>query len=165
MRLNYPVHPDYDFQREPEDQASYANPVTVSNKQLDLANALIQVTTRHNELNTKRTEVRQALAVSKAQLEDFELALWSTAPPPASERKTIKLMDAYTRRLVAERGGTVDYQRLVDAVRAHERELVALEGQIENCRQLAVSIKQISENGRTYLAYVKDEARRAGLLA
>lgn len=162
-RLHYPTNAKYNFENHDiAEQVAYANPVVVSNKQIDLANALIEVTTRHNALNEERTQTRQKLAMAEARLEDFELALWSTKPPPTSERKSNKLLQAYTQRLVMESGGQSQFQAMQMEVRQCQAALMDLEGKIDNCRNLAQAIKQISENGRTFLAYVKDEARRSG---
>lgn len=161
-QLGYPTNDKYNFDdHDNPDQVAFANPVTVSNKQIDLANALIKVTTRHNQLNDERIEVRQKLSLAEARLEDFELALWSLKPPPTSERKSNKLLQAYTHRLVNESNGQAQFQQMQVEVREYQSKLVELEGKIENCRNLAQTIKQVSENGRTFLAYVKDEARRA----
>lgn len=162
-RLHIPTNTAYDFESDPAEQAEFTNPVVVSNKQVELANAALAVAGKLTFLNRAMARAKQQLEVAEAQLEDFELALLSRREPPAADRKSNRLLQMYLRRIAGEsEPGLQQYQALIDAARAARQDIHRLQGEIDNQKHYFFTIKLVGEHAQTYLSFVKDEARRRG---
>jgi hypothetical protein len=160
--LMVPVNPEYDFNKEPqENEFEYANPVTVNNQEILYANAAMQVTKLHVKANKKIAAAKLELKATREAREDIERKIVVQSPPGTNDSKNTRLMEAYIWRTAAATGKAEELQRLLQEERRLTARILDLEATAENLKLTQQTIKLAGEHGQTFLSYVKDEARRA----
>lgn len=157
-----PTNPDYDFTSAPESQHEYANPVTLNNKLVQLANAYLDITSVITKGLKHRADLKQQLEASQEILEDMELDILDKVPPTAtSDTKTTRTIQAYIIRQLRETGLLEAY----DAEKAHLRNLkqqqIQQDMQLEAARAVLNALELQSNMIQTHLSFVKNEARNA----
>lgn len=163
--LSVPVNPDYDWNKGPETQAEYVNPVTLNNRQVQWINAAIEVTREHIRLNKQLGERKAELSKVRFDLEDLEQELLLAYPPSTTATKSLKLLQQYVFQTAVTASRSEELKRLTGEIRRLETEIQKLEIEIDNCRQIYQMLKLAGEHGQTHLSFVKQEARKVGLFS
>lgn len=156
-KLKIPVNPDYNWDKAPEEQAEYANPVTLNNRIVELANATITVAEAIMVLQRQRGVCRSALKAAQDALEDFEQDLLVKYPPSTSATKSNRLVTTYIRTVAFQHGLQDQYRELRDRVRELELEDITLHTRLESLKTAQQGIESITVNIQTHLSYVKAE--------
>lgn len=147
----------YHWDADPYDQPEAFNPVHTNNKNLVLANALIEVTQRiaRNKavIKDKRKERRKLAAA----VEEVERHVLTECPPKGNEVKTLKLQDAYISRKAFFLGVADKLDTAREQLAQLDDEIDDLKTDIDTDFTWVETIKVESENIRTFLAFYKAE--------
>lgn len=158
--LQIPVYPDFDFDADPGEQAEYANPVTLANQVVRLANVHATVTGRIVERNSTIAQLKAELTTAQHAVEDFEASLLAQYPASTADRKSNKLLDAYVRAKAFEVGERETYTGLIERLRTLRIQLEQEELAIDAARVVLQTIKLQGEHLQTYLSFRKHEAEQ-----
>lgn len=149
------VSPDVNPESRPDGEYEYANPVTVNNRLVLFANAVIAAM---DELDQGISKVRQAKLQKKTaerQLRNYEQRILRSFPPPKG-KNAIKLIDAHIARAAHELDDTLEqYQELQEALDEAEDAVTRAEGRVEKLRQWLKAIELAIQACTTHLSYVK----------
>ena len=157
--LRVPVHPDYDWDSDPADQAAYTNPVVVANKQVQLANAAIFVTQRSLSASKRVADCKEAIQKVESQLVVLERSVLAKHNPPVAYTKTHRLLDAHIAMVADEEDATALCALRVE-LRERARELRDASLEIESTQLVFNAIRLAGDHLKTYLAFVKFETTR-----
>jgi len=158
--LIVPANPTYDWATA-EEQSEYVNPVTLNNREIQMANAAIVVTQQHIKVNRKIAEAKHWLQEAKHALEDFERDLLLRFPAPSTSTKSTKLLQVYVYSTATSQNLKSQYDALVTKVRELDRELLKWEAEADNCHMAFQAIKLAGEHIQTHLSFVKNEQKNA----
>lgn len=154
--LKLPVNPTYKWDGS-EDQPEYVNPVTLNNRIIELANASLATSQLVVVQQTRRGLVRTQLKEAQDALLDFEQDLLVQFPPPPTATKSNRLVEIYLRTLATHHNKLDEYKQLRQAVRAFEREELAISTKLDTLKTALASIQTVGDNIQTHLSYVKSE--------
>lgn len=159
--LLVPTNPNYHWDVDPESQPEFANPVTVNNHVLRLANAGIAMAVASAKVNKQLSQAKQALKDAEHALEDFEQDLLRTSPPNTAAQKSNRLLALYVRQVAFEHGRQAEHQQLLQAQRAAQGTVDQLEIEKDTIWATSQAIKLAGEHIQTHLSFRKFEANFA----
>ena len=153
------MNPQYDWAVPAADQVEYANPVTVNNQVLLLANYAIEVTQSIVATNRKIRDAKEALKAAKHAKDDFQYDLMRTYPPPATATKSLALMEAFVRNSAFVAGTQEQYIELRKAVNAAELAMERLDIDLDASKQVWDTVKLLGIHLQTFLSFVKSDKK------
>jgi len=154
--LKLPTNPEYQWD-QPEGQVEYANPVTLNNRVVELANASLKASQALVVYQKRRGEIRVQQQAATHALEDFEHDLLVQFPPPPNATKSNRLLQTYLRTVATHHGKAEAYAALRKAVREAEANELEATTRIEVLRTALQAIQTVADNVQTHLSYVKAE--------
>lgn len=155
------VNPNYDFSLEPdENDALYANPVTLNNEVLHTCNALVTLAEAEGQAIRKKQRARLEKRSKEAELHQLQRRLLVDAPLTPTEAKNLQTTAAaITAR--AEATGVVDeLHALEDAIKLCEDEMDRQEAVIAQAQLYWRTGDRLIDGMQTHLSYVKAERGR-----
>lgn len=156
--LQIPTNPQYDFESR-EEQPDYVNPVMLSNKLVQFANAVLDATKHVVILGRRRERLRLERKDFERSLVEMRRQVLSRHPAPPSAAKNLQLTDAYVIRCLESEGTIQTWKDIEAKIAKLEDEMEGLEKEEENLKYAQHTIRIASENITNKLAYVKAEAK------
>ena len=159
--LMIPTNPEYDWEVDPNTQFDFVNPVVLNNKLMQHANAAITVTQAIVTANRKLNDLESKRVLLETELEDLEQKVLAKQPPTPAEAKTLKQLGAYIIRMMEQADDPSDYARYLqvkDELSGMAKEMAEHRMSVDNGRQVFQMLKMLSEEIKTHLSFVKNEA-------
>lgn len=156
-----PVNPHYVFE-QPKIRGQYANPITLNNHLVAIANEYYELVNHIVKLNGRIAKLKNSLSDTEFALLEVEQNLLLEHPAPTADRKSNKLMETYVRRVVMEHPDAQTkrvWTEMRKEVRDLQADIVAAELERDSCFSRVGLLKVQSENIKTHLSYVKSEGR------
>lgn len=163
QKLKLPVNPAYKWDG-PDDQPEYANPVTLNNRIIELANASLTTAQAIVIYQKRRGELRNDLKAAQDALDDFEQELLVQFPPPPTATKSNRLVQTYLLTTATHHNKRDAYLALRDTVRRLEAQLETVGVKLDTMRTAQAAIQTVADNVQTHLSFVKSE-RQHGRIA
>jgi chromosome segregation ATPase len=141
------------------EQFEYANPVTLKNRLILYANAVIEATDKLNDINDAIASAKSAKRHAENDLESYEGRLLRLFPPEKN-LTTLKLVQAYLERVAHDRDDTADqYYMLREAVKKAEENVAKAQAKADKIKAWLSAIETASQNITTHLSYVKFDSK------
>lgn len=157
-----PTNPEYDFDKLPDGQHEYVNPVTLNNKLVQLANAYLDVTGVVTKGLKTKADLKRELEEIQQAMEDLEMDVLDKTPPSTTnDTKTSRSIQAYIQRTLRETGAGDAYRACKLQLQTTKQQQIEQDMQLDAARAVLNAIEMQSTIIQTHLSFVKNEARNA----
>lgn len=155
------INPDYDFSCDPFEQPECVNPVHANNKLIILGNTLITLSQKISAANIVLVQKKSEKRNLENAVQTIEEEILRRKPPSQTQVKTLKLQASYIHAMAEQLQLTEPLQLAEKNVRELEDDIALLEMRIKNAKGWVETIKAHGDHIKTFLSFVKEEARRA----
>lgn len=157
--LQIPVNPNYDWNKDPSEQANYFNPVTLCNREVAYANKIIEIASKLAAANKQLAVARLRARTVRREITRIEAGLLGGQEPPKEYTKNLVLQAAYVQQLVRGSEYADNHRLLSDELITLEDSIEEQDAKINSGYKALDALKLASQNLQTALSFYKAEMK------